>query len=433
VSWQRSHDRPGAYDLAGAVGGPSESRPAGVGWYNPAPNSGNGRPRPSSGQASTPGIDLATAHAIFRGWFGPGYDLDTLDVMLCTLAVERLDGDALWLLLVSGSGAAKTETAQACAGANAIITSTITSEGALLSATPKRERENSATGGLLRRLGERGVLVIKDVTSILSMNSNSRGPILAAIREIYDGYWERNVGTDGGRSIPWSGRIAVIGAVTTAWDRCHDVIAAMGDRFVILRMDSGSGRSTAGRQAMRNTGSESRMREQLAGAVGGVMARLDTTTDFTLTDDEVERLLAAADLVTRTRTGVDYDNRGDPIDAHAPEMPTRFAKQLQQIIRGGLALGMDRAHAVRLALRCARDSMPPLRLAILLDVAAHPGSHTKEVRRRLDKPPTTIRRQLQSLQMLDVLTCEEEDLSPDKTTYRYYVAPNISPDVLRAE
>jgi hypothetical protein len=36
---------------------------------------------------------------------------------------------------------------------------------------------------------------------------------------------------------------------------------------------------------------------------------------------------------------------------------------------------------MRLALRCARDSMPPLRLAILRDVAAHPSTTPTEVRK----------------------------------------------------
>ena len=75
-----------------------------------------------------------------------------------------------------------------------------------------------------------------------------------------------------------------------------------------------------------------------------------------VTGQETNRLLAAADLVTLARTAVEYDYRGDVIDAHAPEMPTRFAKQLAQIVRGGLAIGMNRADALRLALRCARDS-----------------------------------------------------------------------------
>jgi len=77
-------------------------------------------------------------------------------------------------------------------------------------------------GRLLRRLGPSGVL--------------------AAFREIHDQRWERNVGTDGGKSLTWTGRVAVIAACTTSWDRAHDVIASMGDRFVVLRMDSTTGR-----------------------------------------------------------------------------------------------------------------------------------------------------------------------------------------------
>jgi hypothetical protein len=54
-------------------------------------------------------------------------------------------------------------------------------------------------------------------------------------------------------------------------------------------------------------------------------------------------VLAAADLVTLARTGVEYDHQGNVIDAHAPEMPTRFAKELTQIIRGAVALGIEQA------------------------------------------------------------------------------------------
>ena len=375
---------------------------------------------------------LADCHAVFSRWLGDDYDVESLDAMLAAAAVEKLDGDPLWLLLISGSGNAKTETVQALDGSGAIVTSTIASEGALLSATSAKERTKDATGGLLRKVGPSGVIVIKDMTSVLSMSRDARGLVLGALREVYDGRWSRNVGVDGGRTLEWLGRIVVIGAVTTAWDRAHDVIASMGDRFVLLRMDSGTGRQAAGRKAIGNTGHEIEMRAELAAAVAGVLAGVDPTQAITLTDDETDLLLSAADVVTRARTGVDYDYRGDVIDAHAPEMPTRFAKQLAQVVRGAVAVGMSRPDALRLAVRCARDSMPPLRLAILDDVAAHPLSATRDVRRRLAKPRATIDRQLQALHMLDVLDVSEE--VEDRpgigagTVWRYLVASGI--DVL---
>lgn len=377
-------------------------------------------------------MTLEQAHDVFTRWLGADYDTDALDAVLATAAVERLDGDPLWLLLISGSGNAKTETVQALDGIDAIVTSTISSCGALLSATAKKERAKEATGGLLRKLEPRGVLVIKDVTSILSMSGDARAEVLGALREVYDGRWSRNVGTDGGLTLEWAGRIAAVGAVTTAWDKAHAAIASMGDRFVLVRMDSTVGRRAAGKRAIGNTGSEIRMRRELAESVAGVLAGMADEA-ITVTDAETDVLLRAADLVTLARTGVEYDYRGDVIDAHAPEMPTRFAKQLAQVVRGGVAIGMDRTVALRLAIRCARDSMPPLRLAIIDDVAKHPDSPTADIRKRLGKPRATVDRQLQALHMLDVLECDEqEETSFGKTTIRWYyrLADGIEPTAL---
>lgn len=377
-------------------------------------------------------VNLDDARAVFRRWFGDDYDTAAVDVILATAAVERFtDGsDPLWLLIVGGPGAAKTETVHSLIGTGAVVTSALSSEAALLSATPRRERAKAATGGLLRKLGDRGVLVIKDVTSILSMNRDLRARVLAALREVYDGSWYREVGTDGGQTIPWHGRIAVVGAVTTAWDAAHAVVSSMGDRFVLLRLDCTEGRQAAGRQAIGNTGSETTMRAELAAAVAGVLAGMDPNP-ITVTEAETDVLLAAADLVTLARTSVEYDYRGDVIDAHAPEMPTRFAKQLTQIVRGAVAVGMDRAEALRLAIRCARDSMPPLRLAIIDDLAANPGSSTAKVRKRIDKPRNTADRQLQALHILGVASVDEIEYQSDgKTKWFYSLADGIKPDAL---
>ena len=77
--------------------------------------------------------------------------------------------------------------------------------------------------------------------------------------------------------------------------------------------------------------------------------------------------------------------------------------------------------------------MPPLRLAILDDVAAHPGADTREVRRRLGKPRATVDRQLQALHMLGVLSCQEvaaEHRGQAVTRWRYTVASDLDPAAL---
>ena len=77
--------------------------------------------------------------------------------------------------------------------------------------------------------------------------------------------------------------------------------------------------------------------------------------------------------------------------------------------------------------------MPPLRLAILDDVATHPGTRTSDVRVRLAKPWHTIDRQLQALHMLGVLDCDEVELTEGKSRWLYSVANGIDPTVIRTQ
>src|SRR5262245_40023732 len=190
---------------------------------------------------------LVEVHEVFKHWLGKEYDMMTLDAVLAVTAAATLGGDPAWLMIISGSGNAKTETAQSLSAVTgAYIVSTITSEGALLSASPKRSRTKGATGGLLRKIGSKGILIIKDFTSILTSDRNVRASVLSALREIHDGRWERNVGSDGGQTLAWDGHIVVVAACTTAWDQAHVVISSMGDRFVQIRSNSATGRLAAG-------------------------------------------------------------------------------------------------------------------------------------------------------------------------------------------
>jgi hypothetical protein len=373
--------------------------------------------QPQSNASTTACTTLADVHKVFRRWLGKNYDIETLYAVLATAAAEQLPGDPPWLMVISGPGNAKTETVQSVTGLGAHIVSTISSDGALLSASPRKEKAKNATGGLLRKIGPRGILVIKDFTSILSSNREVRSAILAALREIYDGRWVRNVGTDGGQTLEWQGRLVVLGACTTAWDAAHAVISTMGDRFVTIRPDSRKGRFKSGLRAIHNTGNETAMRQELADAVAGLVGNIDptgfgTADPYKLTRQDQAKIVRAAELVTLARTGVELDYRGDVIDAHDPEAPTRLAKQLTQIMRGAIAIGMEHDAALRMVIRCARDSMPQLRLAVLKDLANHTikgRSSVIEIRRRLQKPRTTIDRTLQALHILGLLVCEEEE------------------------
>jgi hypothetical protein len=265
-------------------------------------------------------------------------------------------------------------------------------------------------------MGGRGILVIKDVTSILSMNRETRQQILAALREVHDGHWSRRIGGDGGRKLTWTGRLVVVGAVTTSWDTHHGVVSALGDRFLLFRMNSRDGRTAAGRQALRNTGQEAVMRKEL----GDVAVRLlaGRVEPQLLSEADLDMLLRVANTVTLCRSAVEFDYRGDLIEVHMPEAPTRCAKQLHQLVLGARALGMTSEASMRLAVRVGHDSMPPMRLAILEAVSRQKAVDRKTpawltqadiVRLLPDRPRTSVERQVDALHGLGVLAMTEEE------------------------
>jgi hypothetical protein len=184
----------------------------------------------------------------------------------------------------------------------------------------------------------------------------------------------------------------------------------MGPRFVIIRSSARVGRLAAGKRAIGNAGKESTIREKISHAVAALIAgaKLDNVE---LNKREQEDLVAAADVVTLARTGVEIDYQGNVVDSHEPEMPTRFAKQLALIFRGALAIGIDRKAALALALRCARDSIPPIRLSVLRDLRDNDVDDCRviDIAKRLRKPWTTIRRTLDALYVLDLVNYVEAD------------------------
>jgi hypothetical protein len=122
--------------------------------------------------------------AEYRHWLylpDPG----SVYVALATVVVNRVECDPVWTLLVGASGGGKTEIIQSLRRLPDVIeVSTLSGEAALLSGSPKRERDGESTGGLLRQIGAYGLLAVKDFTSVLSMQREARASLLAALREI---------------------------------------------------------------------------------------------------------------------------------------------------------------------------------------------------------------------------------------------------------
>jgi hypothetical protein len=89
---------------------------------------------------------------------------------------------------------------------------------------------------------------------------------------------------------------------------------------------------------------------------------------------------------------------------------------------------------MQLAIRCARDSIPPLRLEIILDVAINPHTTVGDVRRRTSMPWHTIKRELEGLYMLGILKCDEatDEDHDDRRKWFYSLDPSFDYKTLAA-
>jgi hypothetical protein len=155
-------------------------------------------------------------------------------------------------VLVGPPASGKTEILHALGRLPDVYQAATLTKASLLSGSPKREHASGAKGGLLRELGDFGIVVLKDMGSILSMRPDAKAEILAALLEVFDGSWTRYVGTDGGRALSRSGKLGLLAGATPVIDRHRGVLAAMGERFTLCRLAE-SGDEQAAR-ALGHTG-----------------------------------------------------------------------------------------------------------------------------------------------------------------------------------
>jgi energy-coupling factor transporter ATP-binding protein EcfA2 len=321
-----------------------------------------------------------------------------LYALLGTIAANRLEGDPVWLLLVGPPGGGKTELLNALSGLEDVHPTATLTEAALLSGTSKRERAQEAKGGLLRTIGDFGIIVAKDFGSVLSMNRDARALVMAALREIYDGSWTRHVGTDGGRTMSWSGKVGFVGGCTQTIDRHHAVMGAMGERFLFYRLPEIDSSMQATR-ALTHAGKERVMRAELAANVSGVLSGI-TPTSVELSAAETTWLVDLATLVARGRSAVERDSYSREIElVPDPEAPTRLVVMLARLLQGLCAIGLDRQEAHEVVVKTALDSMPTLRRKLLVELFHATGERmdTTELGQATLHPTTTTKRSLEDL------------------------------------
>jgi hypothetical protein len=363
--------------------------------FGPGPN----KPPPPPPDRST----LTDTVTVFRKWLYLK-DPAPLYALAAALVANRAPGDPVWLLLVCAPSTGKTELLSASARLPWIIPAAKVTEASLLSGTSKRDRAKDATGGLLRQIGDFGVLLIKDFTSVLAQNKDARSEALAALREVYDGSWDRPTGADGGRMLRWRGKCGLIAGVTPAIDQYAQVVSSLGDRFVLLRMPDAPVEEF-GQAALKHGDHETQMRNDLQEALAGLVEHADISdVNRKLSDAEKRELIALAAYTARARTPVARDGYKQEIQ-YLPQVegPGRLVKVYARLLGGLEAIGCDPKTTWQVLARIATDCAPATRTILIRDLVARTkAERTATIATAVGVATKTASRYLEDLSLLGI-------------------------------
>jgi predicted transcriptional regulator len=365
-----------------------------------------------------------------------------LAVLAATVANRMDEGDPVWLTVIGGSSRGKTEIVTPLGTLPEVHVTGKLTEASLLSGTSRKERAQNAKGGLLREIGDRGTLVIKDLGALLTLHRDSRSEVLQALRDVYDGLYTRDVGSDGGQRLRWDGKLGLIAAGTTAVDSAHAVVSALGERWLTIRLPAGDDDEIA-RSALLH-GDTAEMREKLRTAVSGFVEHISPPRLVPLDPHDENLLVALSSLTCRARSPVDRDPYAsrEIILVHDSEGPARLVQQLHKLHCALSAMGMARADVRDLLIKIGYDSIPSPRREVLLAVLAANGPmRTATIASDIDIPTRSAERALEELTAHRLLAREKAGehgtaanlWSPTDLARQHYQAISALPDLSERE
>lgn len=327
-------------------------------------------------------------------------DPKPLYAVVGALVANSMRGYPVWLMTIGPPSCGKTVLLNSLLCLDKVrAVNDLSGRAAFLSGVKEKDKANGADGGLLNEIGDRGCIVIPDfTTTILSLDPKEAKVITGVLRQVYDGSWGRDVGTDGHKHLPWSGRIGALAGCTDSIDDYLAVSSDMGERFILFRYPDSSGWAETSRAAGNPDPDVTRKAMALAVCEFAEEIDFDWYEEHEprqLTRQEVGRLIALAQFTAAGRGTVKRDWRTrEIINVLRAELPPRLFGQYAQLIRGMERCGIseDERWAVvcQIAINCMPRNRGKALMAVLsgkcsaVEVAVFLGVSLSEARRTLE-------------------------------------------------
>jgi DNA-binding transcriptional ArsR family regulator len=342
------------------------------------------------------------------------HDPDMLAVraLYAAAAAHQLPGPTVWMFAVAPPSSGKTEALMPLKRIGAHIISAVTPQ-TFLSGWTWRKKGQSGKGqdaSLLNRI-RNGIIVCKDFSQVLSMPLKTKGPVLADLRDIYDGHIAKEYGT--GERKEWEGRITLIAGVTQDIDLHYSVYQTLGERFVQIRWKRPGG-IRAALMAMKQKSVQA-TRSLLDRAVYRLLKPIFASPQVSphISAAYLRRIANLAEFTVRARTHVPRDGYSREI-LYMPEAEAspRLAQQFEQLARGSALLdGRSDVNAIDIEVvqRVAMDSIKADRRAILDSLIEKSQCSVTQLASAVKLSQSSISRRVEELQGLGLVESDQAD------------------------
>lgn len=332
--------------------------------------------------------------------------------LLCaTVIANRIpELDPTWLFVVGSSSGGKSELLLALSEAAGIIAKDDLTPRTFVSGA---KTGNGAETSLLFRLPTNAIMVVKDLTVLLTKDTRDAGQIFSQLRMIYDGSFSKSFGT--GEDVDVKVRMGLIGGVTSVIEDFQNDEAALGQRAVKYYMKQPPEEDIVGmtERVLSGDGDKTK-REMMAQSFREFLDGnyWDTVNIPKLPQDLVRDLSELANLATKSRSSVKRKQYtpGTPIErANLREMPFRFGKQLVNIAKalmimngGEVVTPLDR----RILYQITLDSIPSSRMQVMMTATKYSRIAVDGLAQETRLPQDTIKYHLEDLVALGVMNQE---------------------------
>ena len=275
-------------------------------------------------------LGMSEVLAVFRKWLKMP-SAEPIDVMFGVLLANRLvEGDPIWLFIVAPPGGMKTELLLSLNNIPEVLMTTTLTPHALISGTHMANGDPS----LIPKLNGK-VLVIKDFTAILGMNSIPRDEIFGLLRDVYDGTIVKYFGN--GIVREYTSKFGILAGVTPIIETVSSANTVLGERFLKYKLPRTGRHIYAGRDAIRqaldNLRSNDKMRLELSEAAlrgASVSPALPEIPNAFM-----EKFMGLAQWIATLRGAVSREKYTGQVQFKpVAEIGTRLAKQLLKMAFG---------------------------------------------------------------------------------------------------